>query len=140
PNSNPPPTGAPPPPPPGTYDIDNTTVINTSNAGPTIVTQGVSSIGVSYKDLVTNGSPSGFLFGATSLFDNQFDFDNFFTHQFETTAVFAFDSVQLGGGISFLTNGGANSVALIGNNGITDLAGSVNLAGINDILFATKAG
>jgi len=141
PNPNPPPTGAPPPPPPGTYTIDNTTVINTPpNVVPTIVTQGVTTNGVIYKDLMTNGSPSGFLFGATSSFDNQLNFDNSYLQQFGTNAVFTFDSLTLTGGITFATDGGPNNITLVGNNGITNGAGTVNLGGIQNILFATKAG
>ncbi len=141
PNPNPPPSGAPPPPPPGTYTIDNTTVINTPpNVTPTIVTQGVTTSGVIYKDFPTNGSPSGFLFGATSAFDNQLNFDNSYLQQFGTNAVFTFDSLTLAGGITFATDGGPNDITLVGNNGITNGAGTVNLGGIQNVLFATKAG
>ena len=140
PNVNPPPVGAPPPPPAVPYTIDNTTVINAPNsAAPTIVTQGVTTHGVTYKDLTTNGSPAGFLFGAASAFDNKFDFDNFFLHEFGTTAVFVFDTLQLSGGIAF-NAGGESSVALVGDNGVSNLAGTIALGGIDKILIATKAG
>lgn len=144
PNANPPPVGAPPPPPPGGYTIDNTTVINTPNAAtPTIVTQGVTTNGVLYTNLLTNGSPSGFLFGASSAFDNRLNFDNDFLAGdggFQNSAVFTFDSLQLTGGIVFAQDGGPNDVVLVGNNGITSGAGSFDLGGINAILFATKSG
>ena len=140
PNGNPPPTGAPPPPPPGIYTTDNTTTIATQPSSATITTQGVSYSGVIYKDLPTNGSPSGFLFGGPSAFDNEFDFDNFYVQGFHESAVFTFGSLQLGGGITFTLNGN-NNVALVGNNGITNSAAStVNLSGVNNIMFATQAG
>jgi hypothetical protein len=140
PNSNPPPTGAPPPPPPGVYPTDNTTTISTQVSSATITTQGVSYSGVIYRDLPTNGSPSGFLFGGPSAFDNAFDFDNFFNHQFNHSAVFVLDSLQLGGGITFNFAGENNNIALVGNNGITNIAGAINLARVKDILFATQSG
>jgi hypothetical protein len=141
PNSNPPPSGTPPPPPPVGYTIDNTTVITTPTSGPpTIVTQGVTTNGVVYKDLVTNGSPAGFLFGSASAFDDQLNFDNDFLQNLGTTAVFTFDSLQLSGGITFTAAGGPHSVALVGDNGITNTAGTVTLGGIQNILFATKSG
>ncbi len=141
PNSNPPPTGAPPAPPPGVYTIDNTTTINTpDNAGPTIVTQGVTSSGAVYTNLSTNGSPAGFLFGSASAFDNKVNFDNDYLSDFQNSAVFVFDSFQLAGGITLGSDGGPNNVVLVGNNGITNGAGTVNLGGINNVLFATQAG
>lgn len=140
PNPNPPPNGAPPPPPPGVYATDNTTTIATQTSSATITTQGVSYSGVIYQDLPTNGSPSGFLFAGPSAFDNEFDFDNFYNHQFNHSAAFVFDSLQLGGGITFNLAGENNNVALVGNTGITNTAGSINLSGVKDILFATKSG
>jgi FecR protein len=141
PNPNPPPNGAPPPPPPGVYLTDNTTTIATQSASASITTQGVAYSGVIYKDLTTNGSPSGFLFAGPSAFDNESDFDNFYLKQFKQSAVFTFDSLQLGGGITFSLNGGTNSVALVGNTGITNSPATVvNLGGIQKILFATQAG
>ena len=139
PNGNPPPNGAPPPPPPGVYSTDSTTTIATQPSSATITTQGVSYSGVIYKDLPTNGSPSGFLFAGPSAFDNEFDFDNFYVQKFHESAVFTFDSLQLGGGITF-TLSGNNNVALVGNNGITNVAASMNLSGVNNILFATQTG
>ena len=140
PNSNPPPSGTPPPPPPAVYVTDNTTTIATQNSSGSITTQGVVSPAVIYKDLPTNGSPSGFLFAGPSNFDNAFDFDNFYLQQFKQSAVFVFDSLQLGGGIKFSLSGEINNVAIVGDNGITNSAAAVNLSGVNDILFATKAG
>lgn len=141
PNTNPPPTGAPPPPPPGVYLTNNTTTIATQPSRATITTQGVAHSGVIYKDLPTNGSPSGFLFAGPSAFDNEFDFDNFYIKQFSHSAVFTFDSLQLGGGISFHLTGEVNDVALIGNNGIINSPGTtINLSGVDRILFATQAG
>ena len=141
PNSNPPPSGTPPPPPAVVYTTDNTTTINTdNNVAPTIVTQGVTTSGVTYKDLATNGSPAGFLFGAASAFDNKLDFDNFYLQYFKPSAVFVFDSLKLGGGITFHVNGEFNDIAIIGDNGITNSAATVSLAGANDVLFATMAG
>jgi cytoskeletal protein CcmA (bactofilin family) len=140
PNPNPPPSGTPPPPPPGVYLTDNTTTITTQPSTASITTQGVSYSGVIYKDLPTNGSPSGFLFAGPSSFDNEFDFDRFYAHQFNHSAVFVFDSLQLGGGIAFTLSRGTNNIAIVGNNGITNSAGAISLAGVNDVLFATKAG
>lgn len=141
PNPNPPPSGTPTPPPPVGYVIDGTTSVNTQNSSATITTGGVSTVGVIYKDLQTNGSPSAFLFGASSNFDNEFGFDNSFLPQFQQSAVFTFDSLQLGGGITFVTHDGTNNVVLVGDDGITNSAGSaVNLSGANNILFATQAG
>ena len=141
PNPNPPPVGTPTPPPPTGYSTDATTTVVTSNHGPTITTQGVVQAGVTYKDVNTNGSPSGFLFGATSPFDNQVGFDAMFTHNFGQTAVFTFSSLQLGGGLTFTTPGGANSAAFVGINGITDVGGStINLMGVNQVFFGTEAG
>ncbi len=143
PNANPPPVGGPPAPPAGGYTIDNTSVINTPNAvAPTIVTQGVTTNGVLYTNLVTNGSPSGFLFGAASAFDNKLNFDNTFLAGggFQNSDVFTFDSLKLTGGIVFANDGGPNDVVLVGNNGITNGAGSFDLGGVNAILFATKSG
>ncbi|HLW35179.1 MAG TPA: FecR domain-containing protein [Chthoniobacterales bacterium] len=139
PNSNPPPTGAPPPPPPGVYVTDNTTTVATQPSSATITTQGVTYSGVIYTDLPTNGSPSGFLFAGPSAFDNELDFDNFYNHQFSHSAVFVFDSLQLGG-INFNLAGENNNVALVGNNGITNGPAAINLAGVRNILFATKSG
>ncbi len=140
PNSNPPPTGTPPPPPPGVYVTDNTTTIATQVSSAAITTQGATYSGVIYNDLATNGSPSGFLFAGPSSFDNKFDFDNFYLHQFSHSAVFVFDSLQLGGGIAFNLTGANNNVALVGNNGITNSAATINLNGVKDILFATMSG
>ena len=141
PNSNPPPVGAPPPPPAAVYLTDSTTTIATQPSSATIKTQGVTYSGVIYTDLPTNGSPSGFLFAGPSAFDNQFDFDNFYLHQFSHSGVFTFDSLQLGGGITFQLAGEISNIALVGNNGITNSAAAiVDLGGINNILFATKAG
>jgi hypothetical protein len=140
PNSNPPPHGAPPAPPPGIYVTDNTTTIATQRSSASITTQGATYSGVVYKDLPTNGSPSGFLFAGPSSFDNEFDFDNFYVHQFSHSAVFVFDSLQLGGGITFNLTGETNNIALVGNNGITNTAAAISLSGVKNILFATKAG
>jgi hypothetical protein len=140
PNSNPPPTGAPPPPPPGVYLTDNTTTIATQPSSATITTQGVNYSGVIYRDVATNGSPSGFLFAGPSAFDNQFNFDNFYVQNFNQSAVFTFDSLQLGGGINFTLTVDTNNVALVGNNGITNTAASISLSGVHNILFATQAG
>ncbi|HJT46488.1 MAG TPA: FecR domain-containing protein [Chthoniobacterales bacterium] len=144
PNSNPPPTGTPAPPPPGIYTVDNTTTIDTPNsAAPTIVTQGLTTSGVIYTSLSTNGSPAGFLFGAASAFDNKLNFDNTFLTGdggFQNSAVFTFDSLKLTGGIVFTNDGGPNDVVLVGDNGITNGAGSFDLGGINAIMFATKSG
>ncbi len=139
PNTNPPPSGAPPPPPPGVYLTDNTTTIATQPSTATITTQGVSYSGVIYRDLANNGSPSGFLFAGPSAFDNEFDFDNFYVQEFHRSAVFTFDSLQLGAGITFALSDNL-SVALVGNNGITNGAGSISLSGVHNILFATQAG
>ena len=141
PNINPPPSGTPPPPPPAAYLTDNTSTIATTNSSVTITTQGTPYSGVIYKDLATNGSPAGFLFGTSSAFDNQFDFDNFYLTQFGTSAVLVFDSLQLGGGFTFVAAGGPIDVALVGDNGITNSPGSnIDLTGIGKILFATKSG
>jgi filamentous hemagglutinin len=54
---------------------------------------------------------------------------------------FTFNSLNLGGGITFSTNGETNGVALVGNNGITNAPGSVvNLGGVQKLLFATQTG
>ncbi len=141
PNPNPPPSGTPPPPPPGLYTTDSTTTITTRNNALTIVTQGVTQSGVAYKDLQTNGSPAGFLFGGPSAFDNEFGFDTFYLQNFGQSAVYTFDSLQLGGGLTFVTSDGANRVALIGNNGITNsAAGVIQLGGIDKLLFGTRSG
>ena len=141
PNANPPPVGAPPPPPPVGYTIDNTTVINSPNGvAPTMVTQGVTTSGVTYTNLLTNGSPSAFLFGAASAFDNKLDFDNAYLANFQNSSVFEFDSLKLAGGITFVSGAGDTSATLIGNNGITNGSSTVDLGGIKTILFATKSG
>lgn len=141
PNANPPPVGAPPAPPAVGYTIDNTTVINSPNGvAPTIVTQGVTTSGVHYTNLLTNGSPSAFLFGAASAFDNELNFDNNYSSNFQNSSVFEFDSLKLAGGITFNAGAGDTTVTLLGNNGITNGAGTIDLGGINSILFATKTG
>ncbi|HST29455.1 MAG TPA: FecR domain-containing protein [Chthoniobacterales bacterium] len=141
PNSNPSPSGTPAPPPPGVYLTNNTTTIATQPSSATITTQGVAYSGVIYKDLPTNGSPSGFLFAGPSAFDNEFDFDNFYAKQFSHSAVFTFDSLQLGGGLTFNLGGEIHNVALVGNTGIINSAATtLNLSGVNRILFATQAG
>lgn len=141
PNPNPPPSGAPTPPPAGVYLTYNTTTITTQSNSATIQTQGLTASTVVYKDLQTNGSASAFIFGASSTFDNESNFDSFYLQQFHQSAVFVFDSLQVGGGIIFKTNGGTNSVALVGNNGITNSPSTtVNLAGIDSLLFATTTG
>lgn len=122
------------------YTTNGTTVINTINTVPRIITDGISNNGLNYKDWGTSGSPTVFLFGAVSDFDNRFGFDNFYLQYFKPSAVFAFDSLQLGGGITFHF-GSTNKVTLIGANGITSIPGStMNLGGINDLLFASAAG
>jgi len=141
PDLNPPPVGGPTPPPPVGYSIDNTSSITTQTNSATITTQGITSSGVVYTNVTNNGSPSAFLFGATSPFDNQLNFDNLYTQQIGQSGVFTFDSLNLAGGINFSLNGGTNDVALVGNNGITNSPGTVvNLGAIQDILFATQAG
>jgi FecR protein len=141
PNPNPPPVGTPTPPPPGSYTIDNTTRVTTQTNSATITTQGTTSSGVVYKNVQNNGSPSAFLFGATSLFDDELNFDNLYTQQIGQSGVFTFDSLQLGGGMSFSLNGGTNDIAFVGDSGITNAPGTVvNLGGIQNILFATQAG
>jgi FecR protein len=88
PNPNPPPAGTPTPPPPTAYSIDGTTSITTQNTSATITTQGATSSSVVYKNVTTNGSPSAFLFGATSSFDNEFNFDNLYTQEIGKSGVF----------------------------------------------------
>jgi hypothetical protein len=130
------PTATPLPP----YTINGTTVINTINTLPKITTNGISNNGLFYQDSNTNGSPTVFLFGAVSDFDSRFGFDAFYLQYFKPSAVFNFDALQLGGGITFHL-GPVNNVTLIGATGITGIAGSaMDLSGINDILFATAAG
>ena len=141
PTPNPAPTPNPNPPPPGIYSIDNTTTINTLQRGPTITTQGATNAGAFYTNVTTNGSPSAFLFGATSVFDNEFNFDNTYASEFQQSAVFTFSSLNFAGGVTFNTATGGNSVALVGNTGITNSPATVvNLGGIQSILFATQAG
>jgi hypothetical protein len=122
------------------YTINGTTVINTINTVPRITTNGISNNGLTYKDSNTNGSPAVFLFGAVSDFDNRFGFDSFYLQDFKPSAVFNFEALQLGGGITFHVDT-INNITLIGANGITGIPGStIDLSGVNDILFATATG
>ncbi len=140
PNPNPPPVGTPAPPPPVGYTTNGSTVVNTTTAGPNVNTSGVPFAGVIYTNLTTNGSPSAFLFDTTSAFDNEVNFDAQFLLNIQTSAVFDFSSLQLGG-LSFNKSGGANNVVLVGDNGITNSpAATINLSGINGLLLATEAG
>ncbi len=140
PNPNPPPVGTPAPPPPVGYTTNGSTVVNTTTAGPNVNTGGVPFSGVIYNNLMTNGSPSAFLFDTTSTFDNEVNFDTQFQQNIQTAAVFDFSSLQLGG-LSFQTQNGPNNLVLVGDSGITNSpATTINLSGIKSLLLATEAG
>jgi FecR protein len=140
-NPNPLPSGTPPPPPPTLYVVDNSTVIKTSGP-PTITTQGSVQAGVIFKDAPTNGLPSAFLFGSSSPFDKAIGFDDFYSKRLKPSAVFTFSTLQLAGGVNMAKMGKSNSVTLVGNSGITNApaGATVNLGGIQRLLFATQAG
>ena len=137
------PTGTPPPIASGsTYIIKANTVIDTSRTSPSITTDAVTDAGAFFRDVATNGSPSGFLFASTTLFDNQLNFDARFAADYANTGVFRFTALELEGNPSFITRSGANKIALISATNITSstLGGTVNLRGLDSLFLGTGNG
>ncbi len=124
------------------YIIKSSTSINTSQAAPTITTDGVTDAGMFFKNVATNGSPSRFLFGTNSLFDNRMNFDNQFAADFSNAGVYSFSSLQIEGNPTFITRQGADKIALISATDITSspLGGTVNLNGLDSLFLGTASG
>ncbi len=117
-------------------------MIDTSRVAPAITTDAVTDAGSFFRSVAANGSPSAFLFGATSAFDNQVNFDNQFASDFSNTGVYRFSALQIEGNPTFVTRDGANRIGLIAQTDITSssLGGNVNLSGLDSLFLGTVSG
>ncbi len=95
-----------------------------------------------FKNTATNGSASKFLFGSSSTFDGQMNFDPTFNQQFPNTAVYKFNDLEIDGNPTFLTKGGQSSVAWISNTNVntSSLPGVVVLDGVKELFIGTVNG
>ncbi len=126
----------------GAYIIKSTTNIDTSHAAPQITTDGVTQNGLFFISAAKSGSPSLFLFGSQSSFDNKLNFDAQFNADFPNSGVYKFSALQIQDNPTFTTKDGANSVALISQGNITSspVGGTVNLNGLAELFLGTVSG
>ena len=120
-------------------------MIDTSKVTPTITTNGVTDNGLFFQSTAKTGSASMFLFGTTSLFDNQLNFYTTSTdndNSFSNSGVYKFSALQMEGNPSILTKAGSNKVTLISQTDITSspLGGTVNFSGLNSLFLGTVSG
>jgi hypothetical protein len=127
---------------PNPYPLGSDTQINTD---PTIVSNGTTNYGKIYRDTLTDGPRSRWLFGATKTFDTASGFDtpNRAVFDLNNIAVFKFQNLQLISDPSISTaNGGTTRLGLVGVDGITSgpPGGNLTFAGLDSVLLATQNG
>lgn len=124
--------------------IDDKTTINTSAA--TITRSSVTSAGGIYHGQAVDGSASQYIFGNTSAFDTNSNFDGTFGFGtqgvFPSTnvAVYKFTAVSITNVPKLTTTGGPLDVALIGVNSINDSGGDWALDSLNSLFLGTVNG
>ncbi|HEX4667918.1 MAG TPA: FecR family protein [Chthoniobacterales bacterium] len=123
------------------YVIDSSTTITTD---PTITTNGVTDFGKQYRDSELDGSPSTYLFGSTSAFDNEIEFDRRIDDPDNLpAAVFKFLALNIAGDpMVALGEGGVTNLALVSVGDLTSSApgGVLTFGPIDALLLATQEG
>lgn len=110
-----------------------------------MTTAGVVDTGTYYTGSTDDGRASAFLFGSTSAFDAQHNFDGRFGLNYEPAfptagvAVFKFRSVKFAGAPVFQTSGGPIDLAILADNAITSAApgGAVDLGGLRSFTLGS---
>jgi hypothetical protein len=126
---------------PNPYLITNGTVITTD---PSIITNGVTDYGKTYRGQTDDGAFSLWAFGSTSAFDTALRIDDIFfadpSHL--PIAVFKFENLSLTGDPTIDTSSGLTKLGLIGVDGITSRrpGGTLKFTGLDLLLLATVNG
>ena len=115
---------------------------------PTLTTGGATNNGTIYGGTAQDGSASGFVFGGTSAFDSQYDFDGRFGLNYEPSfpaagvAVYKFKNLKITGGPVYQQLGGPVDIALISAGTVTAASpgGIFSVNGLDSLTIASQTG